>query len=242
MCGKKRVEARNFKLHFSKNTKKMKRRDAIKRTTFILGASLSASTLAALMSGCQPDAKVAELDWKPAFLNQDQGQLLAEVAERIVPRTDTPGAKDVGIPQFIDKMLNEYYQKDDQQKIVDGLAKIESEAQRINKKSFVELSGKQMDKILTTLDQEAKDAASKIEDEHDIEAVKDINRYNSLPYDVNEKKENKNTHFFRMLKEMTISGFFLSEVGATEVLQYEHVPGMYDGCMPLSEVGKAWAV
>jgi outer membrane murein-binding lipoprotein Lpp len=220
----------------------MKRRDAIKRTTFILGASLSASTLAALMSGCKPDAKVAELAWEPAFLNKDQSQLLSEVAERIVPATDTPGAKDVGVPQFIDKMLNEYYQKDDQQKIVDGLTKIESEAQRINKKSFVELSGKQMDKILTTFDQEAKDAASKNDAAYDEEAVKNINKYNSLPYDVNKKIANKNTHFFRMLKEMTISGYFLSEVGATEVLQYEHVPGMYNGCMPLSEVGKAWAV
>ena len=220
----------------------MNRRDAIKRTTFILGASLSASTLAGIMAGCQPDAKTAELDWQPSFLNEEQAELLAEIAERIVPRTDTPGAKDVGVPQYIDAMLNEYYQKDDQQKIIEGLKQIEASAQAAHKKKFIELDGGQMDQILTVFDQEAATVASAMSEAYNKEALKDVNNINSLPYDVNGKERNKGMHFFRMLKEMTLTGYFLSEVGATEVLQYEHVPGEYQGCMPLSEVGTTWAV
>ncbi|MFT4760851.1 MAG: gluconate 2-dehydrogenase gamma chain [Paraglaciecola sp.] len=224
---------------------KMKRRDAIKRTTFILGAGLSASTLVGLLAGCQPDGKNnadAAMDWQPAFFDKNQWQLLAEVTERIVPATDTPGAKDVGVPQFIDTMLAEYYPKADQQKIVNGLKQIEAAAQKAHKKSFVELDGEQMDKILMIFDQEAADVASKMGKRDGEEAKKRVNKYNALPYDVNNKESNKPTHFFRMVKEMTLSGFFLSEAGATEVLQYEPVPGEYNGCMPLSEIGVAYAV
>lgn len=223
----------------------MKRRDAIKRTTFILGAGLSASTLAGLLAGCQPDASNntdAVKDWQPTFLNKEQGRLLSEIVERIVPATDTPGAKDVGVPQFIDTMLNEFYQKEDQQKIVNGLKQVEAAAQQAHKTAFVELSAEKMDKVLMVFDQEAKEIASQMGDRDKKEALKRLNRYNSLSYDVNGKTSNKPTHFFRMLKEMTLSGYFLSEVGATEVLQYEHVPGEYDGCMPLSEIGVAYAV
>lgn len=222
----------------------MKRRDAIKRTTFILGASLSASTLAGLLAGCKPDGNSngEATDWQPVFLDKKQGQLLAEIAERIVPATDTPGAKDAGVPQFIDTMLKEYYTKANQQKIVNGLKQIEAAAQKAHKKSFVELNEKQMDKILMVFDQEAIDIASQVNKKNKEEAKKRLNKYNALPYDVNGKKSNQQTHFFRMVKEMTISGFFLSEAGATEVLQYDHIPGEYNGCMPLSEIGVAYAV
>ena len=74
------------------------------------------------------------------------------------------------------------------------------------------------------------------------EELKNKNKFNTLPYDVNSKWRNRDVHFFRMLKEMAYTGFFLSEVGATEVLQYSHVPGEYNGCLPLEEVGVTYAV
>ncbi|MFZ5999973.1 MAG: gluconate 2-dehydrogenase subunit 3 family protein, partial [Bacteroidota bacterium] len=53
--------------------------------------------------------------------------------------------------------------------------------------------------------------------------------------------EAKDRPFILMTKELTVSGFFTSEVGATQVLQYAPVPGAYHGCVPLAEVGKTWA-
>jgi len=220
----------------------MNRRDAIKRTTFLLGAGLSVGTLSGIMAGCQPEQKTADLDWIPQFLDNNQANLIAEIAERIVPQTDTPGAKDVGVPQFIETLIAEYYQKDDQDKIVKGLVEVDKKAQELYQKDFVTLSAEEMDKVLIVFDVEAKKQAKKIGKEMEKEGLKDKNRFNTLPYDVNKKWRNRDVHFFRMIKEMTWSGYFLSEVGATEVLQYSHIPGEYVGCVPLEEVGVAYSV
>lgn len=48
--------------------------------------------------------------------------------------------------------------------------------------------------------------------------------------------------FFNSLRSMVIAGFFTSEVGAKEVLKYDPIPGAYDPCIPLSEVGGTWAL
>ena len=83
----------------------MKRREAIRRTTVLLGGTLSASAISAVMSGC----KGAPIDtgWTPSHLTKDQINLVAEVAERILPTTDTPGARDAGVPRFIDIFLKD---------------------------------------------------------------------------------------------------------------------------------------
>ncbi|MGO4779083.1 gluconate 2-dehydrogenase subunit 3 family protein, partial [Lysobacter sp. 2RAB21] len=78
-------------------------------------------------------------EWKPLFLTQAQAALVAEVAEIMIPRTDTPGAKDVGIAAFIDKMLKDVYPKDDQARFVAGLADFETQAKREHGRAFLEL-------------------------------------------------------------------------------------------------------
>ena len=71
------------------------RREALKRTAMLMGGALSSSAIAGVLQGCTAQP---ELNWQPKFLTEDQGRLVAEVAERIIPKTDTPGAKDAGVP------------------------------------------------------------------------------------------------------------------------------------------------
>ena len=191
----------------------MNRRDAIKRTTFILGAGLSASTIAGIMAGCQPEATAEGEVWTPEFFTPEEGNLIAEIVERIIPATDTPGAKDAGLPAFIDKMYAGYYKPEEQKAFKAGLKAIEDAAQAAHSQSFVALDDAQKDALLTVFDKAAYDDTPK-----------------------------EDTPFFRQLKGLTLSGFFLSEVGATEVLHYEHVPGEYNGCVDYSTIGKTWAV
>lgn len=47
--------------------------------------------------------------------------------------------------------------------------------------------------------------------------------------------------WFYQLREMTTSGYFTSEIGATKALRYDPIPGAYKGCVPLSQIGRAWA-
>jgi hypothetical protein len=49
-------------------------------------------------------------------------------------------------------------------------------------------------------------------------------------------------HFFRTMKELTLVGYYTSEGGATKELQYDPAPGRFEGCVPMSRIGRAWAV
>ncbi|RMG83243.1 MAG: gluconate 2-dehydrogenase subunit 3 family protein [Bacteroidetes bacterium] len=194
----------------------MNRREAIKKTAFLMGGTLSAAAISGVLSGCQPTPQ--GIDWEPLFLTREQGETVAAIADRIIPRTDTPGARDVGVPEFIDLMLKDNYDPDDQQRFRSELTNFEASVMEKHKKPFAALTPEEQDAILTQLDQEA---------------------YETTHRDGYRAKTDK--PLFTMIKELTLLGFFTSEAGATEVLQYDPVPGQYNGCVPLAEVGKTWA-
>ena len=147
------------------------------------------------------------------------------VSDLIIPRTDTPGAREVGVPAFIDTILKDAYPSDDQARFVASLKDFDSEAQRAQGKPFLELSQEQRRAFL----QQAHDAAANAEhaqaDERDLAP--------------SERKR----PFVLMMKELTLLGFFTSQVGATQVLQYAAVPGGFQACIPIAQAGngKQWA-
>jgi hypothetical protein len=193
----------------------MDRREALKRTAMIMGGAISAPAIIGILKGCSPKPGI---DWKPVFLTPEQGSLVSEVAEIIIPKTDTPGAKETGVPAFIDQMLKEVYAKEDQDRFMAGLKAFDEEAQKAYGDTFMELKPEQQ-----------KEYVKKVHDE----AVKAERSTQPAP----------KRPFILMAKELTMLGFFTSEPGATQVLQYDAVPGAYKGCIPLSEAGngKTWA-
>ena len=195
------------------------RRELLKRAAYLMGGAVSTPAILGILQGCS--AKQAEASWSPTFFTVAQVALVAEVADIIIPRTDTPGAADVGVPAFIDTMLKATYQKKDQDRYLSGLAQFESQAKEAHGKPFVELTPEQR----TAFVREAHDTALK-----------------AAWADTSGDARN-NRPFILMTKELTILGFFTSEVGATQVLQYAAVPGRYRACIPLSEAGngKTWA-
>jgi gluconate 2-dehydrogenase gamma chain len=193
----------------------MDRREAIKRTAWIMGGIVSAPAIMGVLNGCstRPD-----INWKPEFLTADQASVVSEVAEIIIPKTDTPGAKEVGVPSFIDKILKDVYSAEDQKRFTDGLMAFDEEAKKAYGDAFLDLEAEQQQEHVRKLHDEA------------IKAERNTNPAPKRP-------------FILMMKELTMLGFFTSEVGATKVLQYDAVPGAYKGCIPLKEAGngKTWA-
>ncbi|MET0717666.1 MAG: gluconate 2-dehydrogenase subunit 3 family protein, partial [Pseudoxanthomonas sp.] len=114
------------------------RRDAIRHVALLMGGAVSAPAILGLLGGCsaEPGAQ-ANAEWKPKFLTQAQGALVAEVAEIMIPRTDTPGARDVGIAAFIDSMLKDAYPKDEQERFLAGLADFEAQARVEHARGFL---------------------------------------------------------------------------------------------------------
>ncbi len=193
-----------------------------------MGGALSASAVAAVMSGCQ--AAPTDPSWTPLYLKPEEGEMVADVAERIMPATDTPGAKDAGVHRFIDLFLQDNATAEERNLFQAGLADLNARAQDKHSKRFVKLSPEQMDGILTDIsggsDGSQEDTAVNLANEG--EAVQGG--------DFNPKK------FFGGIRQLTILGFFTSEIGATQVLKMDEIPTEYLGCIPYSEVGGTWAL
>lgn len=185
----------------------MNRRDAIKRTTLLLGGTLSASAIMGVMSGCKAEPV---LNWAPSFFTMEEGDIIENMVDRILPVTDTPGAIDAGVHSFIDRMMAEFYPAEESAILREALAKVDVDAKKDFGKNFTALSDEQQDELLK--------------------------KYDRAAY-----AQGGRDHFFRKIKELTILGFCTSEVGATEFLEYDPLPGDYKGCIPYEEVGKAWA-
>ncbi len=194
----------------------MDRREAIKRVAMLMGGALSASTVAGVLGGCRAEPTM-EVD-APQTLSAPQDELVTLLAELIIPETDTPGAKAAGVNAFIDKMLGEWLKDDERAQFLDGLADVEARAQASYGKAFQALNLDEQTALLTELE----DAA--IASMTDPQAAAGGGR-----------------PFFSMLKELTLVGYYTSEVGATQELRYERAPGRYDGCVPYADLGRAWA-
>ncbi|MFZ5971120.1 MAG: gluconate 2-dehydrogenase subunit 3 family protein [Bacteroidota bacterium] len=198
----------------------MTRREVIQKSALALGYALSSSAVAGILKGC---AAKPDLNYQPVFFTKDQALLISEVAEIILPRTATPGAKDVGVPAFIDRMVNEIYHEEQQQRFVTDLNTFNEDAKKQFGSDFIDCTPAQQNEFVVMKNKEALTEGGGVS-----EGWWAAGRSNERP-------------FILKIKELTIIGFFTSEAGATQVLQYNPVPGPYQGCVPLADVGKAWA-
>jgi hypothetical protein len=209
----------------------MNRREALIRVAGLMGGTLSASTLLAIRKGLAAGTGLAagagysattSAVTEPSILSTSQRDIVSGVVDIMIPRTDTPGAVDVGVPGFIDLMLRDVYTQADRDRYLAGLTDFDATALSENGKTFVALELQQR----VALVRKFHDAA------------------------MGEERRLRGAHahlqrpFVLMTKELTLLGFFTSQVGANQVLQYVAVPGSYHGCIPVDQAGngKTWAV
>ena len=196
----------------------MSRREALQHAAWLMGGVLSYPSIVGILNGC---SATSAADFQPVFFTAAQGALVSELAEIMIPRTATPGAKDVGVPAFIDSMLKDVYAPVDQQRFLQGLTEFERTATQIYGQSFVNMDAAQRNALVHKI--------------HDAAVADELaSRVAHAPM---------HRAFILSVKELTMLGFFTSEIGATHVLQYVAVPGSYRGCIAVSEAGngKAWA-
>src|SRR5688572_32179494 len=142
--------------------------------------------------------------------------LLDEIADTILPETKTPGAKAAGVGPFIATMVTDTYDPREQRVFLDGLAALEDESRAQNGGGFIASSPAQRLALLERLDRDA------------IE-------YMSRP------GSEGRPHYFRMIKELTLLGYFTSEVGCTQAQRYVETPGRFEPCVTYTAGEKAWA-
>lgn len=191
----------------------MDRREVLKATSLLLGYSLTAGTASALLGGCKASTSG---DWQPSTLSQDELDLLAEVCETILPKTDTPGAKDALCHRYIDEMLSTFYTKEEKEYYLSSLQAFNQKSKDKFSKAFIALNANEREEIMGLLAKEA----GEYKDE-----------------------TGKKPHIFKAVQSATVSGYFTSEVGAKGGLcQFLPVPGPYQGCIDVATAGKAYVL
>jgi glucoside 3-dehydrogenase (cytochrome c) hitch-hiker subunit len=189
------------------------RREALRRAAMLLGGALSAPAIAGVLAGCD-SRSAADGTWTPRALTTEQGELVATIAEHILPETDTPGARAAGVHTFIDKMLADHYPAGERRRVLDGLADVDARARRDCGRAFLQCGADEQRGVLARIDQEA---------------------FTAVP-------GRREVPYFRTLKELTLLGYYTSEIGATQELRYVAVPDRFEGCVPFTQIGRAWSV
>ena len=197
----------------------MNRRDAIKKAALMFGGSLLMPDI--LKAWTHPMIE------NPNFrLTAAQDALIAEIAETIVPTTDTPGAKAAGVPNFIKKMLADCYRENYSTYFMKELDNVDADTKSKFNVSFMDATPEQRTLILKIYEKKAKDEAAKFREE-----AKSWGQ-STLPSE---------RPFFATMKDLTVTGYFTSEIGCTQALRYEAVPGKYIPDYPYQKGDKAWA-
>ena len=183
----------------------MNRRLAVRHLTILAGA-------ATLLPGClsqSQDEQKAAYPFRHMALSAHQEKLLTEVCETLIPRTNTPGAKDLSLPLYVLKMLDDCTPAKDQQTFVAGLDQFDAAATKQLGQSFEASGAAQRLALLQRIDQQPKQFSDEL------------------------------VAFYRAARQLAIDGYTGSKYFMTKQVVYELVPGRYDGYFPLSKVNLA---
>lgn len=197
----------------------MNRRKALQKTASLAGATALTPTLLSLLQSCQQQPK---LNWTPAILNHDQARFVSTLVEMLLPKTDTPGALELQVDQFIDLVIAKVFDATGQQGMLAQIDAFNAKCTENRGKPFADLASKDREEILRMEEGENP-------------------KYNGKIWG-SAVGEQKPVGVYRTLKSLALWGYFSSEAIGKNVLSYDPAPGMYQGCIPVEEVGNTWSL
>jgi hypothetical protein len=205
----------------------MERRELLKMIAVLTGGAVIGADV--FLAGCT--SKTADA----STFSVDNIALLDEVGETIIPTTTTPGAKATKIGEFMKIMVTDCYTTDQQKVFADGLAGLNAACEKVNGKSFMDCNADQRKSFLIALEKEAKEY-NKQRDEKEKEAKEKAKK------DMDPNFVGASSHYYTMMKQLTLFGYFSSEIGSKQALRWLPIPGKYDGALPYKKGDKAWAI
>jgi hypothetical protein len=205
----------------------LNRREAVRRVSLLLGGAAFVGGRR-LLAACEA-AGAGLPQALPGEFTAGDIALLDEIAETILPATSTPGARAAKTGAFMALMVTDCYRPREQAVFRDGLRAVDAAMRGAHQVSFIEATAAQRTLLLTALDQEQK---------RSMDARDETNRTESQGAGA---AEGPPAHYFRMMKELALLGFFTSEIGCTQVRRYVEAPGRFDGCVPYAPGDPAWA-
>ncbi len=182
----------------------MQRRYAIKQIALLIGGvSIAPDILARAL---------AKGDETLFNIPTERLNLLAEMAETILPETDTPGAKAAKVQEYIAIIVEECFPPEKKEAFWRDLDHADAQCKTMHGRSFVDCDTVQRTAFF-----------NKLQDE-----IRDNPAFSQAP------------SFFTTLKDLTLNGYFTSEIGATQALAFDPIPGGWIADMEIDENTKAW--
>jgi hypothetical protein len=211
-------------------TTRISRREAVQRVIALMGGLALVIDEERLLAAAIDDAVLSRT------LSQGVGSftaadiaLLDEIADTILPTTSTPGAKAAKTGPFMALMVTDVYSDRDQQVFRDGMRALEDACRTATGGGFLQATPAQRLALLEALDREQRTTAE--------ERLSFRTRYPAPP----PPPEEAAPHYFRMMKELALLGYFTSEIGYTKAMRYRESPGRFDPDVPLAPGETSWA-
>ena len=218
----------------------MNRREALGRVSILLGGSIIGAEM--FLSGCKNSGS-SEL------LSKSDISLLDEISETIIPTTaDSGGGKSAGVGAFMNRIVTDCYNKDEQKVFTEGLKQFDASCKAKYQKEFTALTDAQKAAFLTALYQEAKQYTEtddyKKQKEIFLKQQDDFVKAEAAKHNFGADylRADYPPHYFTMMRQLTLWGYFSSKEGMTKALRYVETPGRYDGAYPYKQGDKAWAL
>ncbi len=197
----------------------MDRRKALQKTGLFAGATLMMPTMLSILQSCKEEKR---LDWQPEFFTEDEAKIVSLLVDMILPRTDTPGALDVKSDIFMDKVIARTYDAGGQEHMRSEIAAFNASCEEKYGAAFIDLN--ESDRIAVLKEAEANSG-----------------KFNPGVWGT-AVGEQEPIGFYRGLKSMAIWAYSTSEEIGKNVLSYDPIPGNYEPCKPVSEVGNKWSL
>jgi gluconate 2-dehydrogenase gamma chain len=228
------------------------RREALRRAAWLLGGTLSAPTIAAVLAGCGDRKDPATSAWTPRTLTPEQSAMVVAIAEAIIPETDTPGARAAHVEQFIDALLSEHVSPAEKERFLSGLTRLDARTRRTHQKGFGELTPVEQSTLVAELDALAfrreetlasgaqAAAPSPRAQQSDVQVGQGVG---ATPAEATAPPPDSGDigprSFFRMMKELAVVGYYTSEVGQTQELRLNPMKPYRD--IPYAAGTPSWA-
>lgn len=172
----------------------------------LLGGACAVGTLVPeelFALGVRTHQRLRDVPTPLGFFDVHQMHTVAAAADRILPPTETPGARDAECHRFIERIVADHYPEARQKRFLAGLVDLDQRSARADQVLFVEATEPEQDAVLTAVERDTRQAAA------------------------------PGGSFWRDLKELTLIGYYTSRIGIQEELQVELYPGRFDGCAPI---------
>ena len=207
----------------------MNRRTALKNLSLSIGYVISAPALMNMITSCTEDP----VTWQPTFLTLQQKNMVIHLVDIILPNSDIPGGLDVNIPEFIDKMYKDVETESKQEIFSKGSDVFSERFQKKFDKDIVKGNREEIHQLFSAYFDLSETESNRVLMEQRISENK-----------INAKRKDDYVmyKFLFSVRSYSLFGYYTSEKIGKEVLNYDPIPGGYEPCIPLSDIGNAWTL